>query len=114
MGVKLCFSLEDPQLWDGMDFKHVMRFLSHKVIFESISSNGQISSLVSILKHGTKEDIMNVPWILKYLVLDMKRSHYNLLHRWEWRKWLKETNYGRKESNYGRTYGSHVQWWNFG
>jgi hypothetical protein len=24
---------------------------------------------VSILKHGTKEDIMNVPWVLKYLAV---------------------------------------------
>jgi hypothetical protein len=52
-----------------MDFKHVMRFFSHRVIFESISSNGHINSLVSILKHGTKEDVMSIHWILKYLAI---------------------------------------------
>jgi hypothetical protein len=67
--VELLFCLEDPKLWDEMDFKHVMRFFCHKVIFERISSNGHINSLVSILKHGTKEDVMSVPWILKYLAI---------------------------------------------
>jgi hypothetical protein len=67
--VELLFSLQEPKLWDAMGFKAVMRFFSHKVIFESISSNERISSLVLILKHGTKEDIMSVPWILKYLVI---------------------------------------------
>jgi hypothetical protein len=67
--VELLFCLEDPNLWDRMDLQHVMRFLCHKVIFQSISSNGHINSLVSIFKHGTKEDIMSVPWILKYLAI---------------------------------------------
>jgi hypothetical protein len=67
--VELFFCLKDPKSWDGMDFKHMMRFFCHRVIFESISSNGHINSLVSILKHGTKEDVMNVPWILKYLAI---------------------------------------------
>jgi hypothetical protein len=66
--VELLFYLEEPR-WDGMTFKHAMNFFCHKVIFESISSIGHICSLVSILKHGTKEDIMNVPWVLKYLAI---------------------------------------------
>jgi hypothetical protein len=66
--VELLFCLEEPR-WDDMTFKHAMNFFCHRVIFESISSNGCIPSLVSILKHGTKEDIMNVPWILKYLAI---------------------------------------------
>jgi hypothetical protein len=69
--VKLLFCLEEPRiyLWDEMAFKNMMRFFNHRVIFESISSNGRIHSLVSVLKHGTKEDIMNVPWIFKYLAI---------------------------------------------
>jgi len=66
--VELLFHLEEPR-WDGMTFKHAMRIFCHRVIFESISSNGRICSLVSILKHGTKEDITSVPWILKYLAI---------------------------------------------
>jgi hypothetical protein len=66
--VELLFYLEEPR-WNGMTLKHAMKFFSHKVIFESISSIGHICSLVSILKHGTKEDIMNVPWVLKYLAI---------------------------------------------
>jgi hypothetical protein len=66
--VELLFYLEEPRS-NAMTFEHGMRFFSHKVIFESISSTGHIRSLVSILKHGTKEDIMNVPWVLKYLAI---------------------------------------------
>jgi hypothetical protein len=66
--VELLFHLEEPR-WDRMTFKHGMRFFSHKVIFESISSTRHIRSLVSILKHGAKEDIMNVPWVFKYLAI---------------------------------------------
>jgi hypothetical protein len=58
----------DPSI-DGITFKHAMRLFCNKAIFESISSNGHIRSLVSILKHGSKEDIMNVPWVLKYLAI---------------------------------------------
>jgi len=67
--VELLFCLEDPRFWAAMKFKHVMRFFCHKVIFESISSNGHVSSLVSILKHGTKQDVMSVHWILKWLAI---------------------------------------------
>jgi hypothetical protein len=67
-GVELLFYLHEPR-WNGMTFKHVMNFFSHKVIFESISSTGHIHSLVATLKHGTEEDIMNVPWVLKYLAI---------------------------------------------
>jgi hypothetical protein len=56
-------------LSDGMDIKDVMRVSCHKVIFESILSNGHISTLVSIFKHGTKEDVRSVPWILKCLAI---------------------------------------------
>jgi len=66
--VELFFSLEEPR-WNGMTFEHAMKLFCHRVIFESISSNGRIHSLVSILKHGTKKDIMSVPWILKYLAI---------------------------------------------
>jgi hypothetical protein len=66
--VELLFHLPEPS-WNGMTFKHAMRLFCHRVIFESISSNGRIRSLVSILKHGSKEDIMNVPWVLKYLAI---------------------------------------------
>jgi len=66
--VELLFYLEDPTR-NGMTFEHSMKFFCHKVIFESISSDGHINSLVSILKHGTKDDVMNVPWILKYLAI---------------------------------------------
>jgi hypothetical protein len=66
--VEVLFYLEEPR-WTGMTLKRVMKFFCHKVIFESISSTGHIHSLVSILKHGTKEDIMNVPWVLKYLAI---------------------------------------------
>jgi len=65
---EVLFYLDEPR-WSGMTFKHVMRFFCDRVIFESISSNGRICSLVSILKHGTKEDIMNVPWALQYLAI---------------------------------------------
>jgi hypothetical protein len=67
--VELLFCIQEPSLLDLMGFKDVMRFFSHKVIFESISSNERISSLVLTLKHGTEEDVMNVPWILKFLVI---------------------------------------------
>jgi hypothetical protein len=67
--VELLFRLQEPQLWDEMDFKHVMKFFCHRVIFESISSNGRIHSFVSILKHGRKKQVMNVPWVFKYLVI---------------------------------------------
>jgi hypothetical protein len=77
--VELLFCLDDPQFWDGMAFKHLMRLFCHKVIFESISSNGHISSLVSILKHGTKKDIMNVPWILKYLAIGHEKVALQLI-----------------------------------
>jgi hypothetical protein len=68
-GVELLFYLQEPGCPARMNLKHVMKFFCHKVIFESISSTGHIHSLVSILKHGTKEDIMNVPWVLKYLAI---------------------------------------------
>jgi hypothetical protein len=67
--VELLFSIEELPVLDLIVFKDVMRFFSHKVIFENISSNERISSLVLTLKHGTKEDVMNVPWILIYLVI---------------------------------------------
>jgi hypothetical protein len=66
--VELLFYLEEPR-WNGRTFKHAMRFFCHRVIFESISSNGRICLLVSILKHGTKKQVMSVPWILKYLAI---------------------------------------------
>jgi len=66
--VELLFCLQEP-VGDIWQFQHVRRFLCHKVIFESISSNGHINSLVSILKHGTKENIIDVPWILQYLAV---------------------------------------------
>jgi hypothetical protein len=66
--LELLFCTEDPG-WDVMTFQHAINFLSHRVIFESISSNGCIRSLVSILKHGTRKHIMSVPWILKYLAI---------------------------------------------
>jgi len=66
--VELLFYLEEPRC-NAITFKHGMRFFSHKVIFESISSTRRIRSLVSILKHGTKEDIMKVPWVLKILAI---------------------------------------------
>ncbi|CAK9216345.1 unnamed protein product [Sphagnum troendelagicum] len=68
-GVELLFYLQEPGCPGRMTLKHVMKFFCHKVIFESISSTGHIHSLVSILKNGTKEDIMNVPWVLKYLAI---------------------------------------------
>jgi hypothetical protein len=64
----LLFCLGEPR-WHVKTFQHAMRFFCQKVIFESISSNGHISSLVSTLKHGTKEDVMSVHWILKYLAI---------------------------------------------
>jgi len=107
--VELLFCLQDPELWDFMDFQHVMRFLCHKVIFESISCNGHINSLVSILKHGRKEDIVCVPWILKYLAVGHEEVKLQLttevgvekvakaVELWELgtklRKWLKQLNY---------------------
>ncbi len=66
--VELLFYLEEPT-WNEMTIKHATRLFHHKVIFGSIISNGRIPSLVSILKHGTKEDVMSVPWILKYLAI---------------------------------------------
>jgi hypothetical protein len=77
--VELFFCLDEPKVWGGMDFKHVIKLLTHKVIFESISSNGHICSLVSILKHGTKEDVMNVPWILKYLAIGHEKVALQLI-----------------------------------
>jgi hypothetical protein len=69
--VELLFRLEEPGicLWFEMVFEHMMRFFNHRVIFESISSNGSIHSLVSVLKHGTKEDVTNVPCGFKYLAI---------------------------------------------
>jgi len=67
--VELLFCLQEPSWAGGMTFKHAMRFFCHRAIFESISSNGRIYSLVSILKHGTKKDILNVPWVLQYLAI---------------------------------------------
>jgi hypothetical protein len=68
-GVELLFRLEHEELWDKMEFKDVMRLFCHKVIFERISFNGHISSLMSILKRGTMEDIIHVPWSLKCLAI---------------------------------------------
>jgi hypothetical protein len=84
--VELLFSLEEPELLDGMDFKDVMRVFCHKVIFESISSNGHINSLVSRLKHGTKEDIMSVPWILKCLAIGHEELALQLITEVGWEK----------------------------
>ncbi len=36
--VELFSHLEEPR-WNGMTFKHVMRFFCHRVIFENISFN---------------------------------------------------------------------------
>jgi hypothetical protein len=69
--VEILFHLKESSIYelDEMAFKHMMRFFYHRVIFESISSNGCIRYLVSVLKHGTKEDVMNVPWVFKYLAI---------------------------------------------
>ncbi|CAM6043671.1 unnamed protein product [Sphagnum compactum] len=77
--VELLFCLHDPIIRDEMNFKHMMRFFCHRVIFESISSHGHIRSLVSILKHGTKEDVMSVPWILKYLAIGHEEVSLQLI-----------------------------------
>ncbi len=78
---ELFFCLEEPlrYLWDEMVFKHMMRFFNHRVIFESISSNGHIHSLVSILKHGTKKQVMNVPWVFKYLAIGHEKVTLQLI-----------------------------------
>jgi len=76
--VELLFCLQEPRR-DGMTFKHAMRFFCHMAIFESISSNGRICSLVSILKHGTKKQVMSVPWILKYLAIRHEKLALQLI-----------------------------------
>jgi hypothetical protein len=76
--VELLFYLDEP-MRNEMTYKHAMKFFCHKVIFESISSNGHIRSLVSILKHGTKKHIMNVHWILKYLAIGHEKVALQLI-----------------------------------
>jgi hypothetical protein len=76
--VELLFYLDEP-IRNEMTSKHAMKFFCHKVIFESISSNGHIRSLVSILKHGTKKHIMNVHWILKYLAIGHEKVALQLI-----------------------------------
>jgi hypothetical protein len=76
--VELLFYLEEPR-WDGMTFKHAMKFFCHKVIFESISSNGHICSLVSILKYGTKKHVIRIHWILKYLAIAHEKVALQLI-----------------------------------
>ncbi len=77
--MELLFCLKDLQLWDGMAFKHVMRFFCHRVNFLSIPLNGHIRSLVSILTHGTKKHIMSVPWILQYLAIGHEKGTLQLI-----------------------------------
>ncbi len=76
--VELLFHLPKPS-WNGMTFKHAMRLFCHRVIFESISSNGRIHSLVSILKHGTQENIRSVPWVLQYLAVGHEEVKLQLI-----------------------------------
>ncbi|CAM6008245.1 unnamed protein product [Sphagnum balticum] len=40
---------------------------------------GDECSLLSILKHGTEEDVMSVPWILKYLVIGHEEVKLQLI-----------------------------------
>jgi hypothetical protein len=54
-------------------------FFCHKVIFERISSNGHICSLVSILKYGTEEHIGDIHWILKYLAIAHEKVALQLI-----------------------------------
>jgi hypothetical protein len=69
MGVWNYFFNEEPRIYllDEMAFKHIVRFFYRRVIFKSISSNRRIRSLVSILKHGTITQVLNVPWVFKYM-----------------------------------------------
>ncbi len=89
-----------------MTFKLAMKFFCHEVIFESISSNGRIHSLVSILILRTKTHVMSVPWILKYLAIGHEEVTLQLIIDIGVEKMAEESNYGRSCVQ--------VRWWNFG